>query len=196
LIFNFKKANLLIDFYQILKLPENATIDDLKHAYRRLAYEYHPDVSKLPNARELFIELNEAYEYLLNKLQLEKVLKQRKAVSYEETAQSIIDAWMASERERIRKRANSHADMKFKNFKETKIYRTTEILTGYLNIGTLLLGITVLFVTIYGTWQQLSLEQDIDLTYIASAVIVGILGICMTSYSVYKIRSWLKAVRY
>ena len=181
------------DYYQILNLPIDASLDDLKHAYRKLAYEYHPDVSTLPNARELFIRLNEAYEYLLNKLKLEKELKHRKSVSYEETAQSIIDAWMASERERIRNRANLHADMKFRHFKKTKIYRTTEILTNYLNIGTLLLGIIVFFGAIYGTWMQLFSEPVIDATNIASAVIVGILGICMTSYSVHKIISGLKA---
>lgn len=180
------------DYYQILNLSVDASLDDIKHAYRKLAYEYHPDVSTLPNARELFIKLNEAYEYLLNKLKLENELKHRKSVSFEETAQSIIDAWMASERERIRNRANQHANMKFRNFKKTRIYRTTEILTNYLNIGTLLLGIIVFFGAIYGTWVQLSSEPDIDATYIASAVLVGILGICMISYSVYKIISGLK----
>jgi curved DNA-binding protein CbpA len=184
----------LSNYYKILNIPVNATIDDLKHAYRTLAYEYHPDVSRLPNARELFIELNEAYEYLLTKLKLENELKHRKAMVYEETAQIIIDKWIISERERIRNRANNYANMKFRHFKKTKIYRTTEILTNYLNIIILLFGVLVFFGSIFGTWQQLtSRREDIDLTYIASALLVGLIGILITSYSVYKIRILIKA---
>jgi curved DNA-binding protein CbpA len=181
----------LTDYYQILHLQHGAGLDEVKHAYRKLAHEYHPDVSKLPEARELFIALNEAYEYLLNKLKLEKALKDRNSTAYEETAQSIIDAWMASERERIRNRAKQHADMRFRKFRKTKIYRTAEILTKYLNIGTLLLGIVVFTVSMFGTWQQTHLynRYNIDFSYIASAVIVGLLGICMILYSIYKIRS-------
>ncbi len=184
----------MTDYYEILKIPYAATLNDLKHAYRKLAYEYHPDVSKLPNARQLFIQLNEAYEYLLNKLKLEQELKHRKAKTYEETAQSIIDTWMAGERERIRKRANMHADMKFRNFKKTKVFRTTEILTKYLNITMLLFGFIVIFGAIYGTWQQFKSDKsEVNAPNIASAVLVGFLGILMTSYLIYKIRNEIKA---
>ena len=176
------------DYYKILKLSPEASLDDLKHAYRKLAYEYHPDVSKLSNARELFIELSEAYEYLLNKFKLENELKNRRIIEYNETAQSIIDTWMASERERIRKRANNYASMKFRNYKKTKIYKTTEILTGYLNIGTLILGLIVIGGAIIGTWQRVSsgIEQA-DFSNLAIAVIVSLLGVLMISYSLYKI---------
>jgi curved DNA-binding protein CbpA len=184
----------LNNYYKILNIPFEASIDDLKHAYRKLAYKYHPDVSKLPNARELFIELNEAYEYLSNKLELENELRHRKAMGYEDTAQSIIDNWLIGERERIRNRANNYANMKFRNFKKTKIYRTTEILTNYLNIIILFFGILVFFGSVFGTWKQLSTRpKDIDFTYIASAFLVGLLGILITSYSVYKITTSLKA---
>jgi hypothetical protein len=186
----------LPDYYQILNLPNSATLDDLKHAYRKLAHEFHPDVSKLPNARELFIELNEAYEYLLNRIHMQQELKQHKAASYNETAQSIIDTWMAGERERIRNRAKMHADMKFRNFKKTRIYRTTEILTNYLNMGTLVLGITVLLGAVIGTWQHLLNEHNTDLSYIASAFIVAVLGVSMTFYSIVKIRNSKRSNRH
>ena len=49
---------------KILDVPEDFTPDHLKRNYRKLAKEYHPD--KNPNGSSRFIEINEAYEYLLN----------------------------------------------------------------------------------------------------------------------------------
>src|SRR5512137_1043877 len=52
------------DYYAILGLKRDATADDIKAAYRRLARKYHPDVSKEKNAEEKFKEMAEAYETL------------------------------------------------------------------------------------------------------------------------------------
>ncbi len=52
------------DYYEILGVPRNASPDDLKSAFRRLARQYHPDVNKSADAEEQFKELNEAYAVL------------------------------------------------------------------------------------------------------------------------------------
>jgi curved DNA-binding protein len=52
------------DYYGIIGVPRNATPDDIKRAYRRLARKHHPDVSKDPLAEVRFKELGEAYEVL------------------------------------------------------------------------------------------------------------------------------------
>jgi curved DNA-binding protein len=52
------------DYYKIMGLERNATNDDIKRAYRKLARKYHPDVSKESNAEERFKEVGEAYEVL------------------------------------------------------------------------------------------------------------------------------------
>lgn len=52
------------DYYNILRVKRDATQDDIKRAYRRLARKYHPDVSKESDAEARFKEVGEAYEVL------------------------------------------------------------------------------------------------------------------------------------
>ena len=57
-----------IDYYKVLNISENATLEEIKKAFRELAKEYHPDKNKSSDASVKFREVFEAYEILKNKI--------------------------------------------------------------------------------------------------------------------------------
>ena len=52
------------DYYKIMGISRDASQGDIKKAYRRLARQYHPDVSDRPDAEQMFKDLGEAYAVL------------------------------------------------------------------------------------------------------------------------------------
>ena len=54
------------DYYKILDISRNASVDQIKQAYRNKAKIFHPDINHLPNAKVLFQMINEAYQVLTN----------------------------------------------------------------------------------------------------------------------------------
>src|SRR3954451_2692839 len=52
------------DYYEVLGVPKNASKDDIKNMYRKLALQYHPDRNKATGSEEKFKEISEAYAVL------------------------------------------------------------------------------------------------------------------------------------
>ena len=55
------------DYYEVLGVSRNSSDDDLKKAFRKLAFKYHPDRNKEAGAEDKFKEINEAYQILSDK---------------------------------------------------------------------------------------------------------------------------------
>ncbi len=62
------KLNYLSNYYQILEVTENATLQEIKAAYKRMAKMYHPDINSGAEAEETFKIVSLAYQVLSNPL--------------------------------------------------------------------------------------------------------------------------------
>ncbi len=55
-----------LDYYKILGISYDASVEQIRQAYRNRAKQYHPDINNTPDAKLLFQLLNEAYQVLIN----------------------------------------------------------------------------------------------------------------------------------
>ena len=138
------------NYKKILEVDQNAKINDIKKAYRKKAKEYHPDLNKNPNANLQFIIINEAYTYLINEIKGNPQSKNRNTANTETHKD-----WESKERARARAKAAHHAKMKFEEFKETRIYKTSKIAAlttyySYFALGFMVMIIPVVYTIING----------------------------------------------
>jgi curved DNA-binding protein CbpA len=106
------------NYYRILEISENATTDDIKRAYRRLALKYHPDINKYADAHEKFCEITEAYEFLMHhwpqyiSRYADKSAYEQKYKDYHSTED------FEQFRQKAREKAQQQAKMRYEKFKK------------------------------------------------------------------------------
>ena len=135
------------DYYEILGIQSNASIDDIKKAYRKKARLYHPDINPAPDAKDHFISITEAYEFLIANYQ--------KIKTDDQLYQQAMDDWRKYRQDRSRKRASVYARSSYETFKSTKFYKTTRIFDGTSIIFSFIVSIMVLIYTVYGYFFRL-----------------------------------------
>ena len=54
------------DLYKILNINKTSSDNDIKKAYKKLAFQYHPDKNNSSDAESKFREISEAYDILMN----------------------------------------------------------------------------------------------------------------------------------
>ncbi|MBU3658339.1 MAG: J domain-containing protein [Flavobacteriales bacterium] len=113
------------DYYKILKIDCKATERDIKKAYRNLAMKWHPDINKNPSAHSIFIEINEAYEILINpkkRAEYDLIFSEKQHTNTSNEFKS----WQ----EEAQKKANSYATMTIEDFKN-KIIMEIKLVGSY-----------------------------------------------------------------
>lgn len=163
----------MVDYYlKILDLPSSASIDDVKKEFRMKAKQFHPDLNSAPLAKEKFIEINEAYEFLLNYF---KIVKNREIEN---------EQWIYEQRKRARARAAYYAKKKYEDFEKSKVYRSANIVYSFFDVLFLFVGVLIILAPFFISLDDLELEGKIA-TILAAvmAVIFGIMLIATTLYS-------------
>jgi hypothetical protein len=112
-------SSTISQYYQLLGLSEQASVEELKQAYRQKAKQLHPDRNQAPEAHRDFILVNEAYEYLLNLKTNKQPLEPDWRV-YEEWYRQ---EWYRQERIRARQRAQAYAQMQYEEFLKSDQYK-------------------------------------------------------------------------
>lgn len=123
-------------YFRVLEISSSSTLEQIKKAYRKKAKELHPDRNPSPTAHEDFIQVNEAYEYLVKYKtgKLYSNLKRgftRPTRSNEEQEKY----WREKAREQARARARKHAQMEYEAYTKTEYYKNTQaavVLLGFL----------------------------------------------------------------
>jgi len=65
----------MMNYYKVLEIPQTASLDEVKSAYRRLVKKYHPDSYKVhyPEAyKEKLVQVQEAYQELIKVKKVER----------------------------------------------------------------------------------------------------------------------------
>ena len=132
----------LNDYYSVLGLPLNSSIEDIKKAYRKKAWECHPDRNSSPDSIDRFINITEAYDFLIS--------NHRKILDEDQAYDKVMEDWRKYRQDRSRRRANSYARTSYGKFRNTSFYKTTRIFDGTAIIISFLISITVLTYTIAG----------------------------------------------
>jgi hypothetical protein len=125
-------------YYQILGIPENSGMKEIKEAFRRKAKAFHPDINKSEGAHQHFLDINEAYNYL----------SELHTHGFDPANQTAMDEyyhqWVANERQQARARAAYRARMKFEEFKNSSVYKTTSILSHMLDYFLMFIGVFII----------------------------------------------------
>ncbi len=154
------------NYYHILGITPNATLDQIKKAYRKKAMLLHPDINKAEDAHEQFILLNEAYEFLL-KTTGNSTNTYKRAQDRAKRQAEYKKEWEQKEREKARKRARAYAQMKYDAYLKSDIYKTTEAINLILD----LIGLILLILFVFGI-PILTYLQHGAVGLIISAIII------------------------
>jgi curved DNA-binding protein CbpA len=169
----------LKNYYSILGINQSATIDEIKKAYRRKAKEYHPDVSVLPNAKDLFIQATEAYEYLLRVKLLAQAQMEAEPEKYREE-------WVRYERPKAGQRAERFSGMRYKDFTKTKYYKATRVANEIYLYLTIALGTIIVMSDFFSFMNQIKDPSSTYASYINDFFML-ILGIVFIFFGLFQL---------
>lgn len=130
------------DYYSLLGLQPDSSVEEIKKAYRRMARLYHPDMNPAEDAKDIFISITEAYEFLL--------ANHDKVKTDQQAYQEAMEDWRKYRQHKSHRRAAAYARSSYSTFQNTKFYKSTRILDGTSIIISVIISVFVIAFTIIG----------------------------------------------
>lgn len=171
------------DYYEILGIPADSGPNEIKKAYRKKAYQYHPDINHSPEAKDLFICVTEAYEFLISNL--DRIEQDQKA--YEQA----MEDWRKYRQDRSRRKANAYARASYNSFKRSRFYKTTRIFDGTRIIYGFIISILIIVYTIYGYFYRLKNPWRDEKPSVLAFIMLLSIGLIFFFFSVAYLKSWI-----
>lgn len=147
----------MTNYYAILGVPNNATDEQIKDAYRKLCLKYHPDRSTLPNAAEMFNSVQEAYDFLSDPTNrriydaklAEQEGQEKEYEDYKETikTQGTSDSYKQKKSDSNNSHKNTKAHHEAKKKEDIPSSLKSDI--GFGEVGSLIVGILIIIALVY-----------------------------------------------
>jgi len=177
---------LISEYYQTLGLPLNSSVEEIKKAYRKQARLFHPDVNHSPDAKDKFIMITEAYDFLM--------ANHEKGDLNDQDYFRIAEEWRKYRQDRSRQRAQYYARSSFVNFKNSKYYKSTRILNASSVIFTFSIAVIVMIFTVFGYVLKLkNPEPETKITSFISFILLLILSIILLTISLIYLKEYIDA---
>jgi len=162
----------LSKYHNILGISINASKSDIKKAYRTKAMVVHPDVNNSPEAQKLFIELAEAYEFLMSGKYISKNTHQKTTTKQKKywdvyqppTDEKEYNEWKKVDDERkayFKQKSREEAinrqkifERDFDKFRKSNWYYPLLILYYFMMLLFYLVAISSILIPIYVKWHQ------------------------------------------
>jgi hypothetical protein len=159
------------DYYRVLDLQRGCSLDEIKKAYRKKAREYHPDINHAPEAKDMFILVTEAYEFLISNF--------KRVKSDAEAYGRAMEDWRKYRQTRARHRARVYSRTSYVRFRNTNFYKSTRIFDGTTIIFSLLVSVMVLVTAVTGYFYRLHHpipgEEDPTVMVLAGFILLGMI---------------------
>jgi curved DNA-binding protein CbpA len=175
------------NYYRILGLPCDATIDEIKKAYRKLAYLYHPDKNPSPEAKDKFVAVTEAYEFLIS--------NHDRIRDSDLAFRQAMDDWRKYRQDRSRVRADKFAHASYNNFKKTNFYKSTRIFDGTMAFYSMVISVLVITFSIYGYIYRLHNPYMDEKPSLVAFVLLLMMGFVFLVISLTYVKIWIKNSR-
>lgn len=170
-----------LNYYRVLGLAPGSTKKQIKSAYRKLAFKYHPDQNKSAGAARKFQEITEAYDFLLKY----QDTGADRASSYEDR---VADELRKREREKMQQRATAQRE---KRRQQDDYFKRPEwhdpiLLLKYTGNGLLLLFALTAIIA------PLCIAIFNDPASLAGTSVFMVLGVVLLVHIVQKRKSWFR----